>query len=102
MTAAPSIWERIRSGYAAKPQSTAMSTRGTEAVALGKASPPLRLFGDQLNHAAQSARVDRVDIDVIAVVLVVRASVDAPRRPEQLEQVVLRVAPGRVGELVRE
>ena len=31
-----------------------------------------------------------------------RAGVDAPRRPEQLEQVVLRVAPGRVGELVRE
>src|SRR2546426_9561347 len=48
------------------------------------------------------SRIDRVDLAVVAVVLVVRARIDVPRRTQQLEQIVLRISAGRVGELVRE
>src|SRR5205807_7169423 len=67
-----------------------------------KVPSPLGLLGHDFHHAAQAPRIDRVDLAVVAVVLVVRARIDVPRRPQQLEQIVLRIAAGRVGELVRD
>src|SRR5258708_1851365 len=54
---------------------------------------------------AQAARVDGEHVDVVTVVLVLHSTaseIDMPRRPEQFEEIVLRITPRRMGELIGE
>ena len=59
---------------------------------------------DGLDDAAQAAGIDRIALRILAVVPDVadRRRVDDARRPDQVEQVVLRVASGRMRELGHE
>jgi len=70
-----------------------------EPMAGGKLSPPLRLLRRQLDHMAQAPCIDGKHVDVVTVIRVIHAApgeVDMPRRPKQFEEVVLRIAAGRM------
>src|SRR5438552_16228858 len=126
-TAAPSNWARVDSGFTSVPASTAISTRGmrtwprsltststTAATVSHKTTvrgnaqttsffqlplAPPRLFRHHLRNPAQPAGIDRISIvrrSVISVVGILQ--IQDARGPDQLEQILERVAAGRVRE----
>ena len=67
----------------------------------GKPPAPAGLLRDGIDHLAQSAGVERIALGRLGVIprVVHRPRIDAPRGADQLEQIVLRVATRRRGEL---
>lgn len=82
----------------------AVGHRQAQAVSLGQLAAPAGALGCGFDHIAHAAGVDRVALGRLAVVPVVRqrARVQLARRADEVEQVLLVIASGFVGQLGHE
>src|SRR5262245_28361259 len=73
-------------------------------MASGNRASPTSLACDELDHVTKAAGVDRIALGRLPIVRLIRLGtwVEAPRRADQLEQIVLRIALRGSGQLRNE